>query len=150
MPAALLDVNVLVALLWADHDDHNAARQWFKEHEKKGWATCPFTQAAFVRIVSNPAFSRQAVTPVEAIVLLEENLQRSSHEFWPDTLSLAEAASFVSSKLSGHQQVTDAYLLGLAIHHRAKLVTFDKRLSSLLPANKQKSEWIIQLPQRVH
>ncbi|HEV2463997.1 MAG TPA: TA system VapC family ribonuclease toxin [Acidobacteriaceae bacterium] len=150
MAAILLDVNVLVALLWEGHDDHDAARQWFGENEKKGWATCPFTQAAFVRIVSNPAFSSRAVKLSEAVALLEENTQRSSHEFWRDNISFADAAAYLRPDLTGHKQVTDAYLLGLAIHHRSKLATFDKPLSTLLPASLRKSDWIVELSRRSH
>lgn len=150
MTATLLDVNVLVALLWSDHDDHSAAEQWFRENEKKGWATCPFTQAAFVRIVSNPAFSPEAVMPAEAISLLEEAVDRSTHEFWPDDLSLNKAVAYLKTDLSGHNQITDAYLLGVAIHRQAKLVTFDKSLSSLLPSGKRKSDWIVELFRRIH
>jgi uncharacterized protein len=148
--AVLLDVNALIALLWADHSDHNAAQQWFRENEKKKWATCPFTQAAFVRIVSNPAFSPEAVTPAEAIALLEENLRHPSHEFWPDDLSFAEAAAYLKPDLSGHKQITDAYLLGLAIHHQAKLATFDRALASLLPASRRKAEWVAEISRRTH
>lgn len=150
MAAVLLDVNVLVALFWEGHNDHASAQQWFKENERRGWATCPITQAAFVRIVSNPSFSEEAVSPVEAVALLEEALDRSTHEFWPDHLSFAEAAAYLRPDLSGHKQITDAYLLGLAIHHQAKLATFDKPLASLLPAHKHKSDWIIEIPRRVH
>jgi|SRR6185437_2174558 len=150
MAAILLDVNVLVALFWEGHNDHTATLQWFKENEKRGWATCPITQAAFVRLVSSPSFSTEAVSPVEAITLLGEALDRSTHEFWPDDLNFAEAAAYLKPDISGHKQVTDVYLLGLAIHHHAKLATYDKPLASLLPANKRKSDWIIELSRRVH
>lgn len=150
MAPILLDVNVLVALFWYDHSDNDAAWRWFREIERNGWATCPFTQTAFVRILSNPAFSRESVSPVEAIALLEDAIDRSTHEFWPDDLSLAEAAAYLRPDLSGHKQVTDAYLLGLAIHRRAKLATFDKPLASLLPASLRKSDWIIEIPRRAH
>jgi toxin-antitoxin system PIN domain toxin len=146
----LLDVNVLVALFWYDHTDNDAAWEWFRVNEKNGWATCPFTQAAFVRIVSNPSFSRESVSPVEAITLLEEAVDRSSHEFWPDHLSLAEAAAYLRPDISGHKQITDAYLLGLAIHRRTKFATFDRRLASLLPQRLRKDDWIITVPRRVH
>ena len=150
MTATLLDVNVLVALLWSDHNDHSAAQQWFRENEKKGWATCPFTQAAFVRIVSNPSFSPESVPPAEAVSLLEETVGRSTHEFWPDDLSLKQAVAYLKTELSGHNQITDAYLLGLAIHHQAKLVTFDKSLAALLPSGRRKSDWVIELSKRIH
>ena len=69
MTPFLLDVNVLVALGWKGHPDHVRAQNWFLKNARAGWATCPFTQAAFVRIVSNPAFSANAVLPVEALAL---------------------------------------------------------------------------------
>jgi hypothetical protein len=87
---------------------------------------------------------------VEAIALLEENMRRPSHEFWTDDLSFIEAAAYLRADLSGHKQVTDVYLLGLAIHHQAKLATFDKSLPTLLPANKHKTDWIIEISRRVH
>ncbi len=150
MAAVLLDVNVLVALFWYDHADNDAAWQWFRGNQKSGWATCPFTQAAFVRIVSNPSLSSEAASPVEAIALLEEALEKPTHVFWPDSIPFPEAASYLRPDISGHKQITDAYLLGLAIHHQAKLATFDKRLASLLPANMRRSDWIVEIPRRVH
>jgi uncharacterized protein len=148
--AVLLDVNVLVALFWAEHADHGAAQQWFREHARRGWATCPFTQAAFIRLVSNPAFSRDAVSPTEAVALLEENLRHPSHEFWADDLRFADIMANLEPDLTGHRQITDAYLLGLAIHHKSRLVTFDKSLSALLPAGRPKAEKLIELSKRVH
>ncbi len=148
--AILLDVNVLVALFWKTHNDHPAAQEWFRKNEERGWATCPFTQAAFVRLVSNPAYSEDAVNPPEAIALLEENLDRSSHEFWPDNINFTDAAAYMRPDLTGHKQITDVYLLGLAIHRQAKLATFDQRLAALLPAGLRKDDWIINVPRRVH
>ena len=56
MSVFLLDANLLIALAWPEHEAHNRAGSWFARHSRSGWATCPFTQAAFVRILSNPAF----------------------------------------------------------------------------------------------
>jgi len=106
----LLDTNVLIALLWPSHAHHTRAVRWFTRHRSSGWATCPFTQAGFVRIVSNPAFSRDAVTPRDAVGVLATNTASKDHLFWPDELPLVEAVAFAGSKLLGHQQVTDAYL----------------------------------------
>jgi uncharacterized protein len=69
---ALLDVNLLIALLWPAHEHHEAAHRWFGARRSKRWATCPLTQLAFVRIVSNPSFSTDAITPEEAVALLEK------------------------------------------------------------------------------
>lgn len=133
MPAFLLDVNVLVALLWPAHEDHVRVHNWFGAHERYGWATCPLTQAAFVRIVSNPVFSPDAVRPQEASDLLAVNLAHSSHQFWANAISFADAIQPFRTRLLGHRQVTDAYLLGLVLHRQARLATLDKAILSLLP-----------------
>ena len=98
--------------------------KWFTRHRAKGWATCPFTQAGFVRSVSNPAFSRDAVQPREAIHVLSSNTAAKDHAFWPDQLPVAEAVAFTRVRLMGHQQVTDAYLLGLAIRRGGVLASW--------------------------
>lgn len=133
MSAYLLDVNVLVALSWPQHTSHPTALKWMTRHGREGWATCPFTEAGFVRIISNPAFSRDALDPQQALSLLRANLQHPAHQFWPDTLRVYDALMKVR-QITGHNQTTDAYLLALAISRRARLVTLDKSLAKLLPA----------------
>ncbi len=132
MSGFLLDVNVLIALLWPAHESYERVQQWFRAHERAGWATCPLTQAAFVRIVSNPAFSPDAVRPQEAADLLAANLRHPSHQFWADAISFADAVHPFGTRLLGHRQVTDAYLLGLALHRQAKVATFDRSMIALL------------------
>jgi toxin-antitoxin system PIN domain toxin len=131
MKGYLLDTNVLVALLWPSHARHDLAVKWFARHRAKGWATCPLTEAGFVRIVSNPAFSRDAVTPREAAGVLAANTAAKDHAFWPDELPFAEAIAFAGARLVGHQQVTDAYLLGLALRRGGMLATLDERIAAL-------------------
>lgn len=133
MMAYLLDVNVLIALAWPWHEAHARTRSWFADHAAKGWATCPMTEAGFVRIVSNPSFSLQAVTPKEALRGLEISLLDPAHRFWPDDIPLATALAESGSRLAGHQQITDAYLLALAMHHKGKLATLDRQLARSLP-----------------
>ena len=131
MKGYLLDTNLLIALLWPSHERHVLAMKWFTRHRRKGWVTCPFTQAGFVRIVSNPAFSRDAVQPREALQVLVANTAAKDHVFWSDDQPFAEAVAFAGVRLLGHQQVTDAYLLGLAAHHGGVLATLDGRISTL-------------------
>jgi toxin-antitoxin system PIN domain toxin len=131
MKAYLLDTNVLIALLWPSHAQHAPAVRWFTRHRGKGWATCAMTEAGFVRIVSNPAFSRDAVTPGEASSLLAANTAAGDHVFWPDALPFAEAAACAGLRLVGHQQVTDSYLLGLALKRGGALATLDHRIGAL-------------------
>jgi toxin-antitoxin system PIN domain toxin len=131
MKGCLLDTNLLIALLWPSHERHDLAVKWFTGHRGNGWATCPFTEAGFVRIVSNPAFSRDAVQPCEAIQVLSANTAAKDHAFWPDDLPFVAAAAFAGVRLLGHQQVTDAYLLGLAIRRGGRLATLDKQIDAL-------------------
>jgi uncharacterized protein len=112
MTSYLLVVNVLIALTWPAHESHTKALNWFQRHSARGWATCPFTQAAFVRIVSNPTFSRDSVTPQEAISLLESNVRHSDPRFWPDEMEYTKPVQAFSRKLFGHRQVTNATFLG--------------------------------------
>jgi len=135
MTRFLPDVNVLIALMWPAHESHSQVQDWFARQVRQGWATCPFTQAAFVRLVSNPAFSRDAVSPQEAVTLLTGNLKHRYHRFWSDEISFGEAVESFQGRLVGHQQVSDAYLLGLAIHKKGKLATMDQAVLALLPPN---------------
>jgi predicted nucleic acid-binding protein len=84
--------------------------------------------------VSNPAFSRDAVQPREAVQVLSANTVAKDHVFWPDELPVAEAVGFTGVRLMGHQQVTDAYLLGLAIRRGGVLATLGKGIEALTEA----------------
>jgi uncharacterized protein len=127
----LLDANVLIALAWPEHVAHEKVGRWFARHSAAGWATCPFTQAAFVRVLSNPAFSPDALTPENGLRVLESNLSLPGHYFWADSISVPDALRSLEGPLKGHQQITDSYLLGLAIHHRGRLATLDKGIGAL-------------------
>lgn len=127
----LLDTNLLVALLWPAHEFHEAAQTWFARNQRGGWATCPLTQSGFVRVISNPLFSRDAVSPAEASERLAANLGSARHRFISASISFAKAVAPFAGRLRGHQQVTDAYLLGLAVHHGIRFATFDRALSVL-------------------
>jgi uncharacterized protein len=130
--AYLLDVNVLLAMSWPEHSSHTTALRWITRHGHEGWATCPFTQAGFVRIISNPAFSRDALEPQQALSLLRANIQHPAHQFWPDGLGVCDALRRVRP-ITGHNQTTDAYLLALAISKSSRLVTLDKSIAKLIP-----------------
>ena len=131
--AYLLDVNVLIAMTWPSHESHAKVQRWLAERGREKWASSPFTQTAFVRIVSNPSFSPNALTPLEALALLGSNLEHPAHQFWRDDISLLEAMALIEPRIVGHQQVTDVYLLALAVRNQGKLATLDRKLSALLP-----------------
>lgn len=131
MKTALLDLNILTALLWPAHEHHEAAHRWFSTRGSARWATCPLTQLGFARIVSNPAFSRDALTPAEAVALLAENLEHPAHEFWTESLQVPAAIRGMEPRLHGYRQLTDAYLLALADRRKGVLATFDRGLRTL-------------------
>jgi toxin-antitoxin system PIN domain toxin len=121
---ALLDVNVLIALLDADHTLHARATQWFADRAREGWASCPITQNGCVRILSHPGYPNPL--PVAAVVeRLGEACATPIHEFWPDDISLLDAGVVDAARVHGPRQLTDVYLFALAIRHRGQFVTFD-------------------------
>jgi len=139
----LLDVNVLVAMAWPKHRGHDRVQSWFARHADAWWATCPFTQAGFVRILSNPAFSPTALTPGHALELLKTNLDHPKHRFWEEDIGFAAAVEPFAGKIVGHRQVSDAYLLGLVIHRNAALATLDQSIVALLPYKSAERQRIV-------
>jgi uncharacterized protein len=130
----LLDVNVLVARFWEPHAFHQKVRLWLDEHAHEGWATCPITQLGLVRTLSNPSFDASAPRPAAVLNSLAEALRTSRyHQFWEDSSPAELACQALSSRLTGHKQVTDAYLLGLAMQRGGRFVTLDRRLATLAP-----------------
>jgi toxin-antitoxin system PIN domain toxin len=125
---ALLDVNVLIALLDADHALHARATQWFAEHARSGWASCPITENGCVRIMSHPGYPNPL--PVRAVMQrLAEATASNLHEFWPDDVSLLNAQIADSARIHGPRQITDVYLLALALRHGGRFVTCDASAS---------------------
>ncbi len=121
---ALLDVNVLIALLDADHALHARATEWFAEHARSGWASCPITQNGCLRIMSHPGYP--GALPVRAVAeRLREATSSRHHEFWSDDVSLLDARLVDSGRIHGPRQITDVYLLALAVRRGGRFVTFD-------------------------
>jgi toxin-antitoxin system PIN domain toxin len=121
---SLLDVNVVIALLDVDHSLHDRATAWFSAHGHEGWASCPIVQNGCVRIMSHPGYPN----PLPAKLIMERMRDAThdpTHEFWPDEISVLDATLFDAARIHGPRQVTDLYLLGLAVHHRGRFVTFD-------------------------
>lgn len=121
---ALLDVNVLIALLDADHVSHATAMEWFANHAQGGWASCPITQNGCVRVMCHPAYPN-APSAQLVIERLASATSNSVHEFWPDDVSLLDEATVDATRIHGPRQITDVYLLALAVKHNGRLVTFD-------------------------
>jgi uncharacterized protein len=123
---ALLDINVIIALLDPDHTFHERAHAWWAESQAEGWASCPITENGVVRIMSNPAYSdRMRFAPADLITRLRTFASQTNHEFWPDDISLRDASVFTPEHILGSRQITDVYLLALATKHGGRFLTFD-------------------------
>jgi uncharacterized protein len=127
-PATLLDVNVLIALFDPDHLHHEIAHDWFADHHKAGWATCPITQTGFVRVLANPAYGAGIVRPMELVERLSQLCKSRHHVFWNDSVSLLDDTLFRASHIAGSRQLTDIYLVGLATKMKGRLATFDRTI----------------------
>ena len=124
---ALLDINVLIALLDSDHTSHGVAMGWFAEHAEKGWASCPLTQNGCIRIMSNAGYPNPL--PLQAVMQrLSDACAENVHEFWADELSLLDSELIDVTRIHGPKQLTDTYLLALAVECKAKFVTFDGKI----------------------
>lgn len=124
---ALLDVNVLIALLDAAHVHHAVARDWLGDNIAAGWASCPITQNGCIRILSQPAYPG-AESPAAVAARLAEAAATPWHEFWPDDLSLLDQKILDWRRVLASRQLTDTYLLALAVGHDGCFVTFDRSI----------------------
>ena len=121
----LLDVNVLIALFDAEHIHYETAHSWFGSRACGSWSTCPLTENGFVRIVANPSYPGRRTTVADAAERLRIFCKTDDHVFWPDSLSLREREHLTAGAIRGYRQITDVYLLALAVHNDGVLATFD-------------------------
>jgi len=126
----LLDVNVLISLIDPTHVLHEAAHRWFANMAGAPWATCPMTENAVMRIVGHPKYPNSAGSPAAVAPIVIGLRALAGHVFWADDLSLAASERVDSSAIETPGQVTDTYLLALAVSKGGCLATFDRRLST--------------------
>ena len=124
---ALFDVSVMLALFDPGHIHHGAAQAWWRSHRAEGWATCPLTQNGFVRIISKPVYQR-SIALSTAVALLAAQISQPGHEFWPDNVSIVDGQLFDRSRILGPNQITDVYLLALAVRNGGRLVTLNRAI----------------------
>ena len=122
----LLDVNVLVALTSVEHEHHREAIRWFDSLGRQEWGICPLTELGYVRFTTNPATRIGTEGFSRATAVLAELAQHPGFRYWPMKETLAVLTAPFRSRIFGHQQVTDTYLLGLVVKEDDVLVTFDK------------------------
>jgi len=139
----LLDVNVLIALIDPTHVQHDRAHDWFAERGRHAWATCPLTENGVLRIVGHARYPNSPGTPAAAAELVSILCSLGGHEFWPDDISLLDGQRVDSRRLLDSGQVTDSYLLALAVAHGGQLATFDRHLVADAVIDGQKSLHLI-------
>jgi toxin-antitoxin system PIN domain toxin len=125
----LLDVNVLIALIDPAHIGHDAAHRWFVERRKGAWATCPITENAVMRIVGHPKYPGGPGSPAQMAAIVMRLRTLEGHVFWPDDISLIGTGAVDPLQIMTPGQVTDTYLLALAVTHGGRLATLDRRLN---------------------
>ena len=100
---------------------------WFAAHAQEGWASCPITQNGCLRIMSNVSYP--TAIHVQAVMQrLADALHERVHEFWPDEVSLLDPETIDPTRIHGPRQLTDIYLLALAVERGARFVTFDGKI----------------------
>ena len=126
----LLDVNVLIALTEPGHIHYEMAQKWFNSSGKNSLGICPLTEVGFVRVTTSPSFRPGPRTQEQAIAILQMLKGQSGYRYWKidENETWVMVTTPFASRIFGHQQVTDAYLLGLAIKEDGVLVTFDKAI----------------------
>ncbi len=124
---SLLDANLLIALFDVAHVHHRPAQQWLTANRSDGWATCPLTGNACIRIISQPAYPGRL--PVADIARrLQQATRAADHHFWPDDLELSDPVLFDHRKILTPKYLTDIYLLALSVRNNGRLVTFDRNI----------------------
>ena len=130
-PSYLLDLNALIALAEPDSVHYQAIERWYDSSGKDDWGVCPLTEAGFIRVTTNPAYRGTSRTIEQATAILAELASFPGYRYWAITDKWAVLTAPFADRVLGHQQVTDAYLLGLAVKEKGVLVTFDKGIRYL-------------------
>lgn len=130
-PRYLLDLNALIALADPDSVHYQAMQRWYDSSGKEDWGICPLTEAGFVRVTTNPAYRGTSRTIVQATAILAELANFPGYRYWAISDKWSALTAPFADRVQGHQQVTDAYLLGLAVKEKGVLVTFDKGIRYL-------------------
>ena len=125
---ALLNVNVLIALLDGQHMHHDLAWRWLHDNIHRGWATCPLTRNGCVRIMSQPKYPN-SLPPRTVASRLRDATRTEYHRRWTDDVDLLDPAVADWRRIMGPGQIADVHLLALAVAHEGRFVTFDARIS---------------------
>jgi toxin-antitoxin system PIN domain toxin len=144
----LLDVNLLIALIDPAHFHHYRAHQWFSSGGSEAWATCPLTQNGVLRIVGSSRYTNSPGTPAAVVPALASLLSLPGHAFWQDDISFLDRNTGTdivrTERLLNSAQLTDSYLLALAVAHHGQLATFDRRLNTDAVVDGRRALFVIE------
>lgn len=126
MTTYLLDVNLLLALTDPRHIHYDVAHRWFTDVGGRSWASCPLTENGFVRIASHPRYPNRPGNVGPVLAILQQFCSAAEHRFWAEDVSIRGLLS--PDTLVTHAQITDVFLLGVAVRHGGKLATLDQNL----------------------
>jgi uncharacterized protein len=124
---ALFDINLLIAMVDEEHVHHERAHAWWAENHEYGWASCPLTQNGFIRVISQPNYTNP-ITTTFALDLLAQQAAETDHVFWPDEISLLDTQLFDRERILGPRQLTDIYLLAIAVRNGGRFATLDQTI----------------------
>ena len=88
----------------------------------------PLTENGLIRVACQQPSDDVLVRPADVIANLERFCRDKLHRTWTDAVSLTDTALFAPQFISGHRQLTDVYLLGLAKMMGGRLATFDRTI----------------------
>jgi hypothetical protein len=126
MTTFLLDVNLLLALTDPMHIHHKSAHRWFLETGQRAWATCALTENGFIRIASHPNYPNRPGGVTVVFDIFRRLCEVPGHHYWAEDISILKILE--PDAVITHAQITDVYLLGLAVHRKGKLATLDQRI----------------------
>lgn len=128
MIRSLLDVNVWVAL-FDDAHIFSAQANDFINDPNTSIATCPLVENGVIRVMNVPGYGKRGAVGIQRV---RDQLRTAclalDHQFWPDDVSLRDDDRIDLARVHAHNQITDLYLLALAVKHDGRLVTFDQAI----------------------
>jgi uncharacterized protein len=140
----LLDLNVVIALTEEEHTHFDRAQRWFNTLQGRSWGTCPITDAGYIRLATSPAARIGSGSFSTAVSVLVDLAGRPGYTFWPIREGWTQLTAPFAKRIFGYQQVTDAYLLGLAIKEDGVLVTFDKGIKYMAGSQFSRNVLLLQ------
>lgn len=140
----LLDLNVLISLADPDAVHYSAVHRWFDGGGGKDWGVCPLTEAGFIRVTTNPQYRGAQRTIAQAAAILDEFSRSTGYRYWSIPGTWSDLTAPFATRIVGHQQVTDAYLLGMAIREHGILVTFDQAIGYMAGTEFQRNLLVLR------